>query len=395
LPGAAEISSANYACYGGDSPLANEVVMNRILLWCLCVACLPCLAVAADRQQPVTFSQTICQDVTLRHLLSLPQGYDDDPGRAWPLILFLHGSGERGNELDRVKVNGLPKELAVGREVPAIVLSPQCPADARWDSELMVAGLDALLDDALARYRVDPRRVYVTGLSMGGFGTWALAAAHPERFAAIAPVCGGGDPDLAVRLRRVPIWAFHGAKDAIVPLAAMQTMTDAMARVHGDMRTTTYPDAGHDSWSTTYADPDLYTWLLQYEKTEPRLVRPQNAVLTASSGDPAKAFDGDLATRWESEWTDPQWLQIDLGAATPLRRLVLIWETAHGRVYEVLASADGKGDWTTIAAETNGDGAVDVIDLPDGFTTRFLKLVLTERGTEWGYSIWEIELESP
>ena len=110
---------------------------------------------------------------------------------------------------------------------------------------------------------------------MGGFGTWALAAAHPERFAAIAPVCGGGDPDLAVKLRRLPIWAFHGARDDVVPLAAMQSMADAMARVHGDMRTTVYPDAGHDSWSETYANPELYTWLLQHEKTEPHLVKPR------------------------------------------------------------------------------------------------------------------------
>jgi predicted esterase len=369
--------------------------MSRIVFLGLWAVCFPSLALAADRQQPATFVQTVCQDVTLRHLVYLPQGYDDDPARAWPLILFLHGSGERGDELDRVKTNGLPKELAAGREVPAIVLSPQCPAGMRWEGELMVAGLDALLDDALARYRVDPRRVYVTGLSMGGFGTWALAAAHPERFAAIAPVCGGGDPDAAFALRRVPIWAFHGAKDDVVPLAEMQTMADAMARVHGDMRTTVYPDAGHDAWSATYADPELYAWLLAHEKTAPHLVRPQDVVLTASSGDPAKAFDGDVATRWESAWADPQWLQIDLGARTPVCRMVISWETAYAKVYDVLASKDGKRDWTTVASVTDGDGAVDVIELPAGFTTRFLKLDLKERGTQWGDSIWEIELESP
>ncbi len=312
--------------------------MSHVVLWCLCAAGLSSLAAAADRQQPVTFSKTICQDMTLRHLLYLPQGYDDDPARSWPLILFLHGSGERGNELDRVKVNGLPKELAAGREVPAIVLSPQCPAGLSWDSELLVASLNALLDDVPARYRVDPHRVYATGLSLGGFGAWALAAANPERFAAIAPVCGRGDPDLAFRLRRIPVWAFHGARDEVVPLSDMQTMADALARAHGDMRTTVYPDAGHDSWSATYANPEFYTWLLQYEKTEPSLVKPQGAVLTASSGDPARAFDGDLATRWESAWTDPQWLQIDLGAPKAVRRMVLYWETAHGKVYDLLAS---------------------------------------------------------
>lgn len=370
--------------------------MSRIVVWCLWLVGLSstALAAAADRQQPAVFAQTVCQDVTLRHLVYLPPGYDDDPVHPWPLILFLHGSGERGNELDRVKVNGLARELAAGREVPAIVLSPQCPAGARWDGELMVAALDALLDDALSRYRVDPRRVYLTGLSMGGFGTWALAAAHPERFAAIAPVCGGGNPDLAIRLRRTPIWAFHGAKDDVVPVSATQTMADAMARVHGDMRTTIYPEAGHDAWSAAYADPELYAWLFRHEKSEPRLVRPPHTVVTASSGEPALACDGEFATRWESAWTDPQWLQIDLGAVTALRRLVITWETAHGKVYDVLAANDGPRDWMAIATVSEGDGAVDVIELPAGFAARFLKLALKERGTSWGYSIWELELEA-
>ena len=366
---------------------------NRIVSWWLLVVALASPSVAADRQQPASFTQTVCRDVELRHLVYLPIGYGADTTQAWPLILFLHGSGERGNELDRVKVNGLPKELGEGMEIPAIVLSPQCPAGSRWESDLMVEGLNALLDDALVRYRVDPRRVYVTGLSMGGLGTWALAAAHPDRFAAIAPVCGAGDPDLAFRMRRLPIWAFHGAKDTVIPVTAMQEMADAMARVHGDMRTTVYPEAGHDSWSATYVNPELYAWLLQHQALPPRLHNLDSAVITAGSGDPTKAIDGDTATRWESEWTDPQWLTIDLGASISPRRLLIYWETAHGKVYDVLASQDGQHDWTSIATITNGNGAVDLVEFPPGVSARFLKLVMTERGTEWGYSIWEIELE--
>ncbi len=351
-------------------------------------------AAAADRQQAVTFEKTVSRHVSLRHLVYLPTGYEADTTRQWPLILFLHGSGERGNELERVKVNGLPKELAAGREVPAIVLSPQCPAGAGWAGDLMVEDLDALVADALVRYRVDPRRVYVTGLSMGGFGTWALAAAHPERFAAIAPVCGGGNPELAGRLRRLPVWAFHGAKDDVVPLANLTVMTEALARVQGDMRTTIYPDAGHDAWSATYANPEFYTWLLGHERVEPALMDLRHAVSTASSGDATLAIDGDGATRWETERSDPQWLLIDLGAPTAPRRMLITWETAYGKVYDLLASPNGRDHWTTVAHQPQGDGAVDVIEFPSGFSTRFLKLAIALRGTQWGDSIWEIELES-
>lgn len=368
--------------------------MKRFSLLCLGLALLSAPAAAVDRQQVVTFEKNICRDVSLRHLVYLPTGYADDATRKWPLILFLHGAGERGNELDRVKANGLPNELAAGREVPAIVLSPQCPAGSWWAGDLLVENLDALLDDALVRYRVDPRRIYVTGLSMGGFGTWALAAAHPERFAAIAPVCGGGNPEMAGRLRRLPIWAFHGAKDDVVPIRNMTLMTEAMARVQGDMRTTTYPEAGHDAWSATYANPEFYTWLLGHERTEPALLDLGRAVATASSGNASLAIDGDGATRWETERSDPQWLLIDLGAPAAPRRMVIVWETAYGKAYDLRAAIDGRGPWTTVVHQPQGDGAVDVLEFPAGFSARFLRLDIATRGTEWGDSIWEIELES-
>jgi len=350
----------------------------------------------ADPQTPASFEKTICRDVKLDYLLYKPKGYGDDAAKTWPLILFLHGSGERGNELFRVEVNGLPNEIAHGFEVPAVVVSPQCPSGMRWENDTMVEALNALLDDATTRYRVDPKRVYLTGLSMGGFGTWALAAAHPERFAAIAPVCGGGDPDDAVRLRRLPIWAFHGAKDDVVPISNMYEMRDALARAHGNMKTTVYPEANHNSWSQAYADSTgLCAWLLAHEKTEPKLVAPGSAQLTASTGDAAKAFDGDPATRWESEWKDPQWLQIDLGRSVPMTRMVITWETAFAKAYDVLAQPKDGGTLTTVARVTDGDGAVDVIDFPKGFAARRLRLDMAARGTQWGDSIWEIELERP
>jgi len=124
--------------------------------------------------------------------------------------------------------------------------------------------LNGLLDEILASYKVDRDRVYLTGLSMGGFGTWALAAAHPERFAAIVPICGGGNPADAGRLKDLPIWVFHGAKDRAVPLERSEVMVNAIRKAGGSPKFTVYPEAGHDSWTGAYTDPELYKWLLKH-----------------------------------------------------------------------------------------------------------------------------------
>ncbi|MBN2840022.1 MAG: prolyl oligopeptidase family serine peptidase, partial [Coriobacteriia bacterium] len=117
-----------------------------------------------------------------------------------------------------------------------------------------------------ARHRVDEDRVYVTGLSMGGFGTWALAAAYPDRFAAIAPICGGGDPEQACRHADVPTWAFHGEQDQVVPVERTEEMVEALQACNGDVRMTLYPDLGHDSWTVTYDNPELYEWMLKQRR---------------------------------------------------------------------------------------------------------------------------------
>lgn len=350
------------------------------------------MAAAGSPQREVAYSTAITKTVTLNHLLYLPPGYEADQDRPWPLIVFLHGSGERGTEIERVKTNGLPKRLDEGFDVAAIVISPQCPQEAAWTDVWIVEGVHALIGDALTRYRIDPQRVYLTGLSMGGRGTWALGIAQPERFAALAPVCGGGNPDLAYRLRRTPIWAFHGADDPVVPLQETQAMADALARYQGKMRLTIYPGTGHDSWIQAYDDPAFYTWLLDQVRTVPTLVPLERATLTASTGDPHLAADGNFGTRWESAWEDPQWLQIDLGESRPLRTLSIFWETAFGQAYDLLDSSDGRS-WTTVHSTREGDGAGDRIEFPEGHRARYLKLDLKRRGTAWGYSIWEMELE--
>jgi len=128
--------------------------------------------------------------------------------------------------------------------------------------------LNALLDDLSARLRVDEARVYVTGLSMGGFGTWALAAEYPDRFAAIAPICGRGEPDTVERIKHLPVWVFHGADDEVVPLEASQSMVDALEACGGNVKFTVYPDTGHNSWSATYGDPAFYEWLLRQRRAK-------------------------------------------------------------------------------------------------------------------------------
>ncbi|MDZ4781376.1 MAG: prolyl oligopeptidase family serine peptidase [Planctomycetia bacterium] len=193
----------------------------------------------------------------VKYQLFLPKDYADSD-KKFPLMLFLHGAGESGNDLEIVKKHGPPKLVDGKPDFPFIVVSPQC-AVRPW----RVDQLNALLDDIIAKYRVDTDRVYLTGLSMGGYGTWALAAEHPERFAAIVPICGGGNPATASKLKDIPIWVFHGAKDDAVPLSRSEEMVAALKAAGSEPKFTIYPDAGHDSWTETYNNEDLYKWLLE------------------------------------------------------------------------------------------------------------------------------------
>jgi len=193
-------------------------------------------------------------------LLYLPEGYPGD--HAWPLLLFLHGSGERGRDVDRVTAHGPPRLAREGTNFPFVIVSPQCPAGGTWSE----ASLDRFLDEVEGRYRIDPRRVYLTGLSLGGYGAWRLAQHAPGRFAAVAPVCGGGDPSRAFVLKDVPVWAFHGDKDLLVPVEESVRMVEALEAAGGMVRLTVYPDTDHDSWTATYENPELYRWLLEQKQ---------------------------------------------------------------------------------------------------------------------------------
>lgn len=208
-----------------------------------------------------SFEKKIEVTVSLKYLLSLPAGYDKN--KKYPLVIFLHGSGERGDNLSKVKKHGIPFEIASGKSFPFIMAAPQCPSE---DEEWNIYALNTLYKELVSQYNIDLKRVYLTGLSMGGYGTWKFAKAFPDYFAAIAPVCGGGNPDSISVLKNIPVWAFHGEKDNVVPIAEADTLVKTLKKCGGNVKFTIYPETGHNSWTKTYSNPEFYTWLLAQKK---------------------------------------------------------------------------------------------------------------------------------
>ncbi|MFH1567515.1 MAG: dienelactone hydrolase family protein [Gemmatimonadota bacterium] len=201
----------------------------------------------------------------LKYLVFLPPEYGAGE-RSWPVILFLHGAAQRGSNLEAVKKTGLPLILERQAEFPAIVVAPQCPAGLRWTTPAVLDGLLGVLDEVGRSYAVDADRVYVTGLSLGGFGTWGLAMREPGRFAAIAPICGGAQPSRACLLKDTPVWIYHGARDTGVPAHRAKAMYAALEACGADVHFTLYPQAGHDAWTPAYSDPEFYTWLFGHAR---------------------------------------------------------------------------------------------------------------------------------
>jgi len=212
-----------------------------------------------EKQTAHNFQKEIKLTLTANYLLYLPKDYSES-NEPFPLVLFLHGAGERGNDLEKVKVHGLPRLVNEGKEFPFIVVSPQCPDLMLWNTDVLIS----LLDEIESNYRVDKNRIYITGLSMGGHGTWSLALAEPNRFAAIAPVCGWADTTKANTISHLPIWVFHGAKDNVVPVQASESMVNALKNFGSEVKLTVYPEANHDSWSETYNNEELYKWFLEH-----------------------------------------------------------------------------------------------------------------------------------
>jgi predicted peptidase len=200
----------------------------------------------------------------------------------YPLVVFLHGAGECGNDNAKQLVHGM-NDFA-SREImakyPAFVIAPQCPEGRKWvevdwrldahplpeEPSISLAATLQLIEALQNEFPIDERRIYLTGLSMGGFGVWDLLARRPELFAAAVIVCGGGDPAFAERMKTVPIWAFHGEQDPAVKLKRSRDMIEALQAAGGDPKYTEYRGVGHDSWTQTYADPAMHAWLFAQKK---------------------------------------------------------------------------------------------------------------------------------
>jgi len=220
------------------------------------------------QQTPQTFVQQT------HYLLYLPEHYANDTSARWPLVLFLHGSGEVGDSIQWVARNGPPKLAKAGKKFPFILVSPQS-AYYRWYPHDLVE----LLSDIKKHYRVDNEKIYLTGLSMGGYGTWAMAEEYPDEFAAILPLSGGGDTTQAWKLRYLQVWCFHGLKDNIVPPSNSIDMIRAVRQYNPGAKLTLYPEAGHDSWTTTYNNDTVYTWMLAQSKSiRTRVLLPDSAL---------------------------------------------------------------------------------------------------------------------
>lgn len=217
---------------------------------------------------------------TLRYRLLKPANYN--PKKKYPLVIFLHGSGERGtdNEAQIKHITALFTDEQNRQQFPCFVFAPQCPPDNRWMDRVSPEATvqqkseaapplqltREAVDQLMKTYKINKKRQYVTGLSMGGFGTWDLITRYPKRFAAAIPICGGGDPGKAIPIKKLPIWVFHGADDPVVKPERSRDMVAALKAAGSKVKYTEYPGVGHDSWVKAYQEPDLLPWLFKQKR---------------------------------------------------------------------------------------------------------------------------------
>lgn len=205
------------------------------------------------------------EKATLKYILTAPTDFDGS--ESLPMIVFLHGAGERGNDLEKIKAHGIPKLFSKDENyegIRAITISPQCPEERTWyDFKWDVI---SLIDEVADKYNVDKSKISLCGISMGGFGTWEIALQVPEKLFKIAPICGGGMSWRAWYLRNTPIRVYHGGLDNIVPLCMSEVMVNAIREQGGNVEFTIYEDLYHDCWTRAFEQTDLIAWLAGLEK---------------------------------------------------------------------------------------------------------------------------------
>ncbi len=197
----------------------------------------------------------------------LPEDYS--PEKKYPMVVFLHGAGERGNgkdELYKIQKHALPKYAAAGKKFPFILLCPQCPGRVVWNN--VVFELKALIDKVAEEYNADMSRIAITGISMGGFGTWEMGLTYSNYFCAIAPVCGGGLSWRCSNLMNTPVWAFHGDIDDAVPIKNSLEMVDSVNSKGGNAKLTIFHGVGHDSWDNAYLETTVLDWILTQKRED-------------------------------------------------------------------------------------------------------------------------------
>jgi len=198
---------------------------------------------------------------SLNYIISYPDDFDEQ--KNYPLIIYIHGAGGRGNNPELLMSLGLVYEIKKGRKLPFVVAAPQCYADTWFE---IFDKLLAFIEHMINSGYVDKTRVYLTGASMGGYTSWQVAMTRPEWFAALVPICGGGMYWNAGRLKDVPVWAFHGALDDVVYVTESINMVNAVNKAGGNAMLTVYPDVAHNSWERAFASDELYEWLMRQVK---------------------------------------------------------------------------------------------------------------------------------
>lgn len=219
----------------------------------------------ASQQKPILIDgemQTVINE-KLDYYLYYPEDYNEEPDQKFPLLLFLHGGGESGENLTVVKRNGPPKLIVRGKKFPFLILAPQNPNAKKWWNTRAVK---QLLDTVIAKNRIDENRIYLTGLSRGGGAAWEMAVQYPETFAALAVVCGMTPLPYASWINKeMPIWVFHGELDKSIPISESETMVAKLLQMGYDVKFTKYSNIGHASWVKAYDTEELYDWFMEQE----------------------------------------------------------------------------------------------------------------------------------